>query len=96
MEERPLNGRLLLVECLLDPEILEELAARGQEVVREQQDRLRGSADFWTLVLGKALRPLPKLRNLLVVNHEEPSSSLPETAMSLSVFERREGRTDLE
>jgi hypothetical protein len=86
MEERPLDGSLLLFECLLDPAILEELTARGQEVVREQQDRLGGSAEFWTLVLGKALRPLPKLPYLLVVNHEEPSSSL----------QRLAGRTHLE
>jgi hypothetical protein len=74
MEERPLNGCLLLVERLLDPAILEELTARSQEVVRQKEDRLGGSPDFRALVLGKAFRPFPKLGNLLVVNHEEPSS----------------------
>ena len=76
-QERPFNRRLLFFECLLDPAILEELTARCQEVGREQQDRLGGSTDFWPLVVRKAFRPLPKLHNLLVVNHEEPSSSLP-------------------
>ena len=51
-QELPLNSRLLLFECLLNPLILEHLTARSQEVVREQQDRLGGGADFWVLVLG--------------------------------------------
>ena len=78
IEERPLDGRLLFLECLLDPAILEKLTPRGQKVVREQQNRLGSSTDFWTLVVGKALRPLAKLPDLLVVNHEE-LSFLPET-----------------
>jgi hypothetical protein len=74
-EERPLNSRLLVFECLLDPSILKHLTTRGQEVVRQQQNRLGRSAEFWAFVLGKARRPFPKLRNLLVVNQEEPPAA---------------------
>jgi hypothetical protein len=73
VQERPLNTRLLLFQCLLDPSILKHLTPRSQEVVRQQQNRLCRSAEFWAFVLGKAFRPSPKLRNLLVVNQEEPS-----------------------
>ena len=73
VEERSLNSRLLIFECLLDPSILKHLTPRGQEVVRQQQNCLGRSADFWAFVLGKACRPFPKLLNLLVVNQEDPS-----------------------
>ena len=75
VQERPLNSRLLLFECLLNPSILEHLTPRSQEVVREQQDRLGGGAHFWAFVLDKACRPFPKLRNLPIVKHEEPSAA---------------------
>ena len=77
--ERPLNTRLLLFQCLLDPSILKHLTPRGQEVVRQQQNRLGRSAYFRAFVLAKACRPSPKLLNLLVVNQEDPSPQTRQT-----------------
>ena len=40
---------------------------RVAEIVREQEDRPGGGAEFGAFILGQPFRPLPQLSNLIVV-----------------------------
>ena len=70
VEKRPVEVRLLLFECLLDPFILKQLAPCSQEIIGEKKNRPGCGTQLRTLILGKALRPPLKLRDLIVSEHQ--------------------------
>jgi len=71
VQERPLETNLLFLKRLLDPLILKQLAACSREIFREKNYRPRGGPDFGAVILGKSLRPLLELRNL-ILSEQEP------------------------
>jgi hypothetical protein len=77
LKKRPLEILLLLFKRLLDPLILEQLAARSPEVIREKKYRPGGSIDFRAVVLRKTLCPFLKFRDLIVGEQEAIISDGP-------------------
>jgi hypothetical protein len=52
-----LDAVFLFFERLLDPLVLEQLAAGREQVAGEQEDCLGGGADLRALVVGESFRP---------------------------------------
>jgi hypothetical protein len=58
MTQRLLDAVFVLREGLFDPLMFKELTTGSHEIVREEENGLRGSTDFGAFVLGEASCPL--------------------------------------
>lgn len=57
--QRVLDAVFVFLECLFYPLMFKQLTAGSQEIVRKEEDRLGGSAEFRAFILGESFRPVP-------------------------------------